>query len=157
MIVTRVGPPGPKRRLSTFGDTTGKSVPFRISRQGNGTPRPSPLSPGFPLLALITMSNTPPEKIRVPEARAEQQASPLATSPDRRVPPRRSPLRRFAAVLAAVLALFGLGTLGAVLLLSLGSQAVAPWLVAASLYALPLASLLMAGLMIDGIRRRRRG
>ena len=103
------------------------------------------------------MSNTPPEKIRIPEVRAEQRPSPLETSRDRRVPPRKSPIRRFAAVLAAVLALFGLGTLGAVLLLSLGNQSVAPWLVAASLYALPLAFLLMAGLMIDGIRRRRRG
>ena len=91
----------------------------------------------------------------MPEARAEQR--PSTPSPDRRVSSRKSPLRRFAALLAAVLALFGLGTLGAVLLLSLGSQAVAPWLVAASLYALPLAFLLMAGLMIDGIRRRRRG
>ncbi|MCC9206321.1 hypothetical protein [Arthrobacter sp. zg-Y769] len=103
------------------------------------------------------MSNTPPEKVRVPAAPAEKQLPVPHTSPDHGIPPRKSPLRRFAAVLAAVLALFGLGTLGAVLLLSLQGQTVAPWLVAASLYALPLAFLLMAGLVIDGIRRRRRG
>ncbi|MCQ1947463.1 hypothetical protein [Arthrobacter sp. zg-Y1116] len=103
------------------------------------------------------MSNTPPEKVRVPAARAEKQFPAPHTSPDPRVPPRKSPLRRFTAVLAAALGLFGLGTLAAVLILYLGSQAVAPWLIAASLYALPLAFLLMAGLVIDGIRRRRRG
>ncbi|MCQ2001374.1 hypothetical protein [Arthrobacter zhaoxinii] len=103
------------------------------------------------------MSNTSPDNVRVPAASAEQQLPVSPASPERRLPPRRSPLRRVAGVLAAVLALFGLGTLAAVLLLSLQGQAVAPWLVAASLYALPLAFLLMAGLVIDGIRRRRRG
>ncbi|MCC9175566.1 hypothetical protein [Arthrobacter sp. zg-Y179] len=103
------------------------------------------------------MSNTPPEKVRLPSPLAEKQMSAPHTPPDPRVPPRKSPLRWFATLLAAVLALFGLGTLAAVLILSLGGEAVAPWLVAASLYALPLAFLLMAGLVIDGIRRRRRG
>ncbi|WP_246657829.1 hypothetical protein [Arthrobacter yangruifuii] len=103
------------------------------------------------------MSNTPPDKIRAHTASADRAPGASTVAPERRAPSRRSPVRRAAAVLAAVLALFGLGTLAAVLLLALGGQSVTPWLVAASFYALPLAFLLMAGLVIDGIRRRRRG
>ena len=84
-----------------------------------------------------------------------------ASAPDRggRPPvPARTPLTvRIAAAVAGLLALFGLGTLAAILILALQNQSAAPWLVASTYFALPLAFLLMGGLVIDGIRRRRRG
>ncbi|MDM7990820.1 hypothetical protein [Arthrobacter sp. zg-Y877] len=101
------------------------------------------------------MSSAPPDEVRSPMSAARKQPAEDPT-PDSPPSPRPGTLRRAAGVLAGALALFGLGTLGAVLVLSLQSQQVAPWLVAASLYALPAAFLLLAGLVIDGIRRRRR-
>ena len=65
--------------------------------------------------------------------------------------------RRVLTVAAAVLAVAGLLSLGMVLLAALGSAAVWPGFAAGSIYLLPVAFLLMAGLVIDGIRRRRRG
>ena len=95
------------------------------------------------------MDKTPPDSLR----------HPLADTPDRqddrRVDRSSRPVRLLAAV-AGLLALFGLGTLAAVLVLALLGQAVAPWLVGCAYFALPLAFLLMAALVIDGIRRRRR-
>ena len=56
-----------------------------------------------------------------------------------------------------MLAVVGILCLGAVLLSSLRGESVWPGFAAGALYALPAAFLLMAGLVIDGIRRRRRG
>ncbi len=93
------------------------------------------------------MDKTPPDAVRPPAAVPPGQA-PRPENAGR-------PARLLAAV-AGVLAAFGLGTLAAVLILALQGQAVAPWLVGAAYFALPLAFLLMAASVINGIRRRRR-
>ena len=93
------------------------------------------------------MDKTPPDTFRPPAAPGRQTPNPSGN--------RWRPARLLAAV-AGLLALFGLGTLAAVLILALQGQTVAPWLVGSAYFALPLAFLLMAALVIDGIRRRRR-
>ncbi|MDN3481779.1 hypothetical protein QMA10_07565 [Arthrobacter sp. APC 3897] len=69
----------------------------------------------------------------------------------------RSFLRRLLSGTAAMLAVLGLLCLGAVLLSALRGESVWPGFAAGAIYLLPAAFLLMAGLIIDGIRRRRRG
>lgn len=58
--------------------------------------------------------------------------------------------------MAGFLALAGLACLAALLLQALRGESIWPSLTAGAFYALPLAFLLMCGLVIDGIRRRRR-
>ncbi|MBF4993432.1 hypothetical protein ITX31_04805 [Arthrobacter gandavensis] len=70
---------------------------------------------------------------------------------------RRSPFRTLATTLAAVLAVAGVGSLAALLLEALRGEAVWPGFAAGAFYCLPLAFLMMAGLVIDSIVRRRRG
>ncbi|MFJ7751738.1 hypothetical protein ACIQXM_17505 [Arthrobacter sp. NPDC097144] len=65
--------------------------------------------------------------------------------------------RRVLTGVAALLAVLGLLCLGAVLLSALRGESVWPGYAAGAIYALPAAFLLMAALIIDGIRRRRRG
>jgi hypothetical protein len=65
--------------------------------------------------------------------------------------------RRILTGAAALLAVVGLLCLGVVVLSGLRSESVWPGFAAGAFYALPVAFLLMAGLVIDGIRRRRRG
>ncbi|MCC3284111.1 hypothetical protein [Arthrobacter caoxuetaonis] len=74
-------------------------------------------------------------------------------------PPRtpRSPLRLIVTVLAALLALAGVASLAALLLEALRGESVWPGFAAGAFYALPIAFVLMAGLVIDSIVRRRRG
>ena len=106
------------------------------------------------------MSNTPPDTLS-PSPAPAPEPNPRQHVPQggqgAAIPDRRLPLRRIVAVLAAALALFSLGTLAAVLILYLQDRAVQPWLIGASFYALPIAFVLMGGLVIDSIRRRRRG
>lgn len=108
------------------------------------------------------MSTTPPDAVRATAA-AESPLShdvkfhDLQPQKGSGISNGTSPLRRVAAALAGVLALFGLACLATVLFLALQGRTVEPWLVAATFYALPLAFVLMAGLVIDSIRRRRRG
>ncbi|MCC3276673.1 MULTISPECIES: hypothetical protein [unclassified Arthrobacter] len=95
------------------------------------------------------MNKTPPDSVRSASASVSgSQPGPRRT---------RAWISGALAAAAGLLALFGLGTLAAVLILALQGQSVAPWLVAAVYFALPLAFLLMAGLVISGVRRRRRG
>ncbi|GAA1356576.1 hypothetical protein GCM10009636_26130 [Arthrobacter koreensis] len=70
---------------------------------------------------------------------------------------KRSPLRLPAGILAAALAVAGVGSLAALLLEALRGEAVWPGFAAGAFYCLPLAFLMMAGLVIDSIVRRRRG
>ena len=70
---------------------------------------------------------------------------------------RRSPLRVLLAVLAGVLAVAGVASLAALLLEALSGGIIWPGFAAGAFYALPVAFLLMAGLVIDSIVRRRRG
>ena len=93
------------------------------------------------------MDKTPPDAVRPPAA--------VAPEPAPRPENAGRPARLLAAV-AGVLAVFGLGALAGVLILALQGQAVAPWLVGAAYFALPLAFVLMAVSVINGIRRRRR-
>ena len=74
-----------------------------------------------------------------------------------RTAPHGSPVRRFFSGAAALLAVLGLLCLCAVLLSALRGESVWPGFAAGAIYLLPAAFLLMAGLIIDGIRRRRRG
>ncbi|MCC3270714.1 hypothetical protein MUG94_02490 [Arthrobacter gengyunqii] len=74
-----------------------------------------------------------------------------------RTAPEGSPLRRILTGTAALLAVVGLLCLGAVLLSGLRGESVWPGFAAGAIYLLPAAFVLMAGLIIDGIRRRRRG
>ncbi|MBD8045155.1 hypothetical protein H9638_15195 [Arthrobacter sp. Sa2BUA2] len=60
-------------------------------------------------------------------------------------------------VLAAVLALAGVASLGVLLLQALQGAEIWPGFAAGAFYALPVAFLLMAGLVIDSIVHRRRG
>ncbi|MBP3037805.1 hypothetical protein J2M53_16315 [Arthrobacter sp. zg-ZUI100] len=84
-----------------------------------------------------------------------------STPPQGRTPnrtsPSGSPLRRSVTGAAALLAVLGLLSLGAVLLSALRGESVWPGFAAGAIYLLPVAFVLMAGLVIDGIRRRRRG
>ena len=59
--------------------------------------------------------------------------------------------------LAGLLAVAGAGSLAALLLEALRGEAIWPGFAAGAFYALPLAFLMMAGLVIDSIVRRRRG
>ena len=70
---------------------------------------------------------------------------------------KRSALRLLATTLAAVLAVAGVVSLAALLLEALRGETVWPGFAAGAFYALPLAFLMMAGLVIDSIVRRRRG
>ncbi|MEB7503828.1 hypothetical protein [Arthrobacter koreensis] len=70
---------------------------------------------------------------------------------------KRSPLRLAATALAAVLAVAGVASLAALLLEALRGEVIWPGFAAGAFYALPLAFLIMAGLVIDSIVRRRRG
>ncbi|MGW9402991.1 hypothetical protein ACWGQ2_03375 [Arthrobacter sp. NPDC055585] len=70
---------------------------------------------------------------------------------------RRSPLRMLVTALAGLLAVAGVGSLGALLLEALRGEVIWPGFAAGAFYALPLAFLMMAGLVIDSIVRRRRG
>ena len=94
------------------------------------------------------MDKTPPDAVRPPAAVTPEQTP--------RRPEKAGRPARFLAAVAGVLAVFGLGTLAAVLILALQGQSVAPWLVGAAYFALPLAFLLMAASVINGIRRRRK-
>ncbi|MFZ3453478.1 hypothetical protein [Arthrobacter sp. 7Tela_A1] len=69
----------------------------------------------------------------------------------------RSPLRLIVTVLAGLLALAGVASLAALLLEALRGESVWPGFAAGAFYALPVAFVLMAGLVIDSIVRRRRG
>lgn len=105
------------------------------------------------------MSHTPPDASRRSAFPADQRDPESLNDalPHRGGRAGASVLRRAAAILAGLLALFSLGCLAAILILYMQGAAVAPWLIAACYFALPLAFVLMAGLVIDGIRRRRRG
>ncbi|WP_066301782.1 hypothetical protein [Arthrobacter luteolus] len=70
---------------------------------------------------------------------------------------RRSPLRLVLTVVAAVLAVAGVASLGLLLLEALRGAEIWPGFAAGAFYALPVAFLLMAGLVIDSIVHRRRG
>ncbi|MFZ3416844.1 hypothetical protein [Arthrobacter sp. 3Tela_A] len=70
---------------------------------------------------------------------------------------KRSPLRMLITALAGLLAVAGAGSLAALLLEALRGEAIWPGFAAGAFYALPLAFLMMAGLVIDSIVRRRRG
>ena len=74
-------------------------------------------------------------------------------------PPRsvRSLVRLVLTVLAAVLAVAGVASLGLLLLEALRGAEIWPGFAAGAFYALPVAFLLMAGLVIDSIVHRRRG
>ncbi|WP_104104977.1 hypothetical protein [Arthrobacter sp. 08Y14] len=74
-----------------------------------------------------------------------------------RTAPQKSIVRRVLSGTAATLAVLGLLCLGVVLLSALRGESVWPGFAAGAIYLLPAAFLLMAGLIIDGIRRRRRG
>ncbi|MET4060799.1 hypothetical protein ABIB35_002355 [Arthrobacter sp. UYP6] len=65
--------------------------------------------------------------------------------------------RRILTGAAAFLAVLGMLCLAAVLLSALRGESVWPGFAAGAIYALPTAFLLMAALIIDGIRRRRHG
>ena len=65
--------------------------------------------------------------------------------------------RRILTGVAALLAVVGLLCLGVVVLSGLRSESFWPGFAAGAFYGLPAAFLLMVGLVIDGIRRRRRG
>ena len=69
----------------------------------------------------------------------------------------RSALRMLLTALAGVLAVAGVGSLAALLLEALRGEVIWPGFAAGAFYALPLAFLMMAGLVIDSIVRRRRG
>ena len=71
--------------------------------------------------------------------------------------PKRSPLRTLVTALAGLLAVAGVGSLAALLLEALKGEVIWPGFAAGAFYALPLAFLMMAGLVIDSIVRRRRG
>lgn len=70
---------------------------------------------------------------------------------------KRSPLRVVLTVLAGILAAAGVGSLAALLLEAFRGEVIWPGFAAGAFYALPVAFLLMAGLVIDSIVRRRRG
>lgn len=95
----------------------------------------------FPLLALSDMDTSTPSPGRTPH----------------RTAPEGPRWRRILTGAAALLAVVGLLCLGAVLLSGLRGESVWPGFAAGAFYGLPAAFLLMAGLVIDGIRRRRRG
>ena len=95
----------------------------------------------FPLLALNSMDTSTPSPHRAPHQ----------TAPD------GSWRRRALSGGAAFLALLGMLCLGAVVISGLRGEPVWPGFAAGAFYALPLAFVLMAGLIIAGIRRRRRG
>lgn len=65
--------------------------------------------------------------------------------------------RRILTGVAALLAVVGLLCLGVVVLSGLRSESFWPGFAAGAFYGLSAAFLLMVGLVIDGIRRRRRG
>lgn len=65
--------------------------------------------------------------------------------------------RRILTGTAALLAVVGLLCLGAVVLSGMRGEGIWPGFAAGAFYALPAAFLLMAGLVIEGIGRRRRG
>ncbi|MER2134776.1 MAG: hypothetical protein ABS910_08880 [Arthrobacter sp.] len=71
--------------------------------------------------------------------------------------PKRSPLRMLLTALAGLLAVAGVASLAALLLEALKGEVIWPGFAAGAFYALPLAFLMMAGLVIDSIVRRRRG
>lgn len=101
------------------------------------------------------MTATPPEPASQPSGSTPPAAA-KAGGPSGTVPQRRSPLRGLLAAVAGFLALVGVASLAALLLQALRGEAIWPGLAAGAFYALPLAFLLMCGLVIDGIRRRRR-
>ncbi|MER2137254.1 MAG: hypothetical protein ABS909_05260, partial [Arthrobacter sp.] len=71
--------------------------------------------------------------------------------------PKRSPVRMLVTALAGLLAVAGVGSLAALLLEALRGEVIWPGFAAGAFYALPLAFIMMAGLVIDSILRRRRG
>lgn len=71
--------------------------------------------------------------------------------------PTRSPGRMLFTALAGMLAVAGVVSLAALLLEALRGEVIWPGFAAGAFYALPLAFLMMAGLVIDSIVRRRRG
>ena len=70
---------------------------------------------------------------------------------------RRSPVRLVLTILAGLLAVVGVASLGALLLAALQGGSIWPGFAAGAFYALPVAFLLMAGLVIGSIVHRRRG
>lgn len=95
----------------------------------------------FPLLALTAMDTRTPSPGRAPH----------------RTAPEGPRWRRILTGAAALLAVVSLLCLGAVLLSGLRGEDVWPGFAAGAFYGLPVAFVLMAALVIDGIRRRRRG
>lgn len=90
-------------------------------------------------------------------SRADGPAPASAPGPETPSAAGRSPLRVLLTVLAAVLAVAGVGSLAALLLEALRGEDIWPGFAAGAFYALPVAFLMMAGLVIDSIVRRRRG
>ena len=68
-----------------------------------------------------------------------------------------TPARLTLTILAGVLAMVGVASLGALLLEALQGETIWPGFAAGAFYALPVAFLLLAGLVIDSIVHRRRG
>ena len=84
-------------------------------------------------------------------------STPSAGRTPHRTAPEGPRWRRVLTGAAALLAVVGLLCLAVVVLSGLRSESIWPGYAAGAFYALPVAFLLMAGLVIDGIRRRRRG
>lgn len=89
-----------------------------------------------------------------PRIGGEKLTATAGTAP---VHSKRSPLRVVMTVLAGILAVAGVGSLAALLLEAFRGEVIWPGFAAGAFYALPVAFLLMAGLVIDSIVRRRRG
>ncbi|MBD7996589.1 hypothetical protein H9639_14925 [Arthrobacter sp. Sa2CUA1] len=98
-----------------------------------------------------------PETGKTPGQTANSAFGSTAPGPGAVPRSRRSAVRRILTVLAAVLAVAGVASLGLLLLQALGGAEIWPGFAAGAFYALPAAFLLMAGLVIGSIVHRRRG